>query len=140
MKLKASDRIASTADHVWGVRPQAKICRLALLPLLIGSAVPALAQVPGEPERRYQLEEIVVSASRRQESLQDVASSVQALGAGTLDAHGITNFEDLKQAAAGLYLEMPSNSSNASVRLRGVGSGGNSGVDTSVGVLVDGVY
>ena len=141
MKMKASYRAASVSERMSFNTSTSKVFRLALLPMLIGSTVPVLAQTPAEPaERRYQLEEIVVSASRRQESLQDVASSVQALGAGTLDAHGITNFEDLKQAAAGLYLEMPSNSGNASIRLRGVGSAGNSGVDSSVGVLVDGVY
>lgn len=141
MKMKASNRAVTVSEHGFSSASPARMFRLALLPMLIGSAVPALAQAPAEPaERRYQLEEVVVSASRRQESLQDVASSVQALGAATLDAHGITNFEDLKQAAAGLYLEMPSNSGNASIRLRGVGSAGNSGVDSSVGVLVDGVY
>lgn len=106
---------------------------LATLPLMLGSAPSAMAQVT-------QLEEIVVTASRREGSLQDVAASITALGGDALAARGITNFEDIKRAAAGLYLESPSNSSSSSIRIRGVGTAGNTGIDPSVGVLMDGVY
>lgn len=107
---------------------------LALLPLSMG------IQMASAQERTLQLEEIVVSASRREGSLQDVAASISALGGNSLANRGITNFEDIKQMAAGLYLEMPTNSSSASIRIRGVGTAGNSGLDSSVGVVVDGVY
>ena len=108
---------------------------LAMLPLSIGGIQVATAQ-----ERAAQLDEIIVTASRREGSLQDIAVSISALSGDTLETRGITNFEDIKRVAAGLYLEIPSNSSSASVRIRGVGTAGNTGLDSSVGVLVDGVY
>ncbi len=114
------------------------------LPLLFGTALNALAQTGGTTtetaERHKQLEEVLVTASRRQESLQEVAASVTAIGGSQLEQNGITNFQDIKSLAAGLYLEKPRNIGDSSVRLRGVGSAPNSGIDSSVGVLVDGVY
>lgn len=108
---------------------------MAMLPLSMGGIQVATAQ-----ERTVQLDEIIVTASRREGSLQDIAASISALSGDTLETRGITNFEDIKRVAAGLYLEIPSNSSSASVRIRGVGTAGNTGLDSSVGVLVDGVY
>ncbi len=112
---------------------------LAALPLALGAALEIQAQPDGQ-QRQMQLEEIVVTASRREESLQDVATSITAISGAALEARGITNFEDIKRAAAGLYLERPTFSGSASLRMRGVGSGSFSGLDPSVGVLVDGVY
>ena len=54
--------------------------------MLIGAALPQVA--------RAQLEEIVVTASKRAESLQDVPVSVIALDSKTLNDVGITNFDD----------------------------------------------
>lgn len=112
---------------------------LVATPLLFGAAADGFAQAD-TGERRMMLEEILVTASRREESLQDVAASITALGGLALENRGITNFEDVKRAAAGLYLERPTFSGSASLRMRGVGSGSFSGLDPSVGVLVDGVY
>lgn len=112
---------------------------LMTVPLAIGGTADVLAQ-PASGERRVQLEEVVVTASRREESMQDVASSIAVISAGTLESRGITNFEDVKTAVAGLHLEAHSNMTSAQVRIRGVGDSPNSGVDPSVGILVDGVY
>lgn len=114
-------------------------CLLLAAPFAFGGAADALAQSTSG-EQRAQLEEVVVTASRRQESMQEVASSIAVLSAGALESRGITSFEDVKTAIAGLHLEAHSNMSSAQVRIRGVGDSPNSGVDPSVGILVDGVY
>lgn len=121
-------------------RPLATAIRLTLsgiaaLPLLAGMAPQALAQ-----GKTMQLEEMVVTATRRDAGLQDVGASMNAIGGEDLDRRGITNFDSIKQAASGLYLEVPANSSSSSLRVRGVGTAGNTGIDPSVGVIVDGVY
>ncbi len=106
--------------------------------LLAFSAVSPFA-VEAQDES-FALEEVVVTATRRQESEFDVAKSMSVVTARDLETRGITNFEDVKRIAAGLYLESPQGLSSASIRIRGVGSQGFSSVDPSVGVLVDGLY
>ncbi len=118
-------------------REAGRLCPLMVMPLLFGGAVEAFAQGGGHVAA---LEEVVVTANRRQETVQEVPVSVTAISGEQLSAQGITNFQDIKAATPGLYLEKPSNIGDSSVRLRGVGSTPNSGVDSSVGVLVDGVY
>ncbi len=111
----------------------------AAMPLLIAGSLESHAQ--GATTRpQAQLEEVVVTASRREESLQEVATSASVLSASALQNQGISNFDEIKQAVAGLHLEAHGNMSTAQVRIRGVGDSPNSGVDPSVGVLVDGVY
>ena len=66
--------------------PVSMAVRTATAAVLITAAIPQAAQA--------QLEEIIVTASKRAESLQDVAVSVIALDSKTLDDVGITNFDD----------------------------------------------
>ena len=54
--------------------------------ILISVAIPSVASA--------QLEEIIVTASKRAENLQDVAVSVIAFDSKTLNDVGITNFDD----------------------------------------------
>ncbi len=54
----------------------------------------ALISTAAAPVAYAQLEEIVVTASKREESLQDIAVSVIALDSKTLNDTGITNFDD----------------------------------------------
>jgi len=67
--------------------PISKAVRAATAAVLITTA---LSQVANAAE----LEEIIVTAQKRAESLQDVAVSVIALDATTLNEVGITNFDD----------------------------------------------
>lgn len=104
--------------------------------LTAGPAPKAHAQVPAGTV----LEEVVVTATRREERVQDVPASVSVVTGANLEAQGITDFADVKRVASGLYLESPQGQASSSIRIRGVGSAGFSSVDPSVGVLVDGLY
>ena len=57
-------------------------------------ATPAMAQDQAEPERTGGLDEIVVTATKRSENLQDVAVSVNAIGEEALDNLRVDTFED----------------------------------------------
>lgn len=61
------------------------------------SSAPALAQAaqPVAEEENNGIEDIIVTASRRREKMQDVAVTVQALGGEKLTERGITNFDQL---------------------------------------------
>ena len=66
---------------------------VAVSAAIAGTAPPAAAQ-EGEQGARG-IEEITVTARKRQESLQDVAASIQAFTGADLKRQGITNMEDV---------------------------------------------
>jgi iron complex outermembrane recepter protein len=86
-----------------------------------------------------QLEDIVVTAQRRSESLQDVPIAVTAVTSAKLDALGIQSTEDLQQLTPGLTV--PDMSGYFEPHIRGVGTSSNGpGIENPVAVYVDGVY
>lgn len=94
-------------------------------------AMPAFAQV----------EEIIVSAQKREESVQDVPISITAFSGADLETRGVTDFTDIAQTVPNFDLPSSNTSRNVSVRIRGIGSSGtNPGIESSVGVFLDGLY
>jgi len=89
------------------------------------------------------LEEIVVTAQRRAESVQDVPISVTALNTEFITNNGIRNIEDLSGFAPSLYTTNSVNYGAAPVSIRGIGGangGGNFFNDEPVGVYYNGMY
>ncbi len=87
-----------------------------------------------------QLEEIIVTATKREESIQDVPISISAYSGDFLENSDIRTLQDLSLYAPNFTMAYSSQATNARIFVRGVGSVGNSGIETSVGVFVDGVY
>ena len=85
------------------------------------------------------IEEIVVTAQKREENIQDVPISITAFSADALDVRGISNVKDLGQATPGLqFTELASYSL---IYLRGVGTDAFiPSADPSVATYVDGIY
>src|SRR5690606_15052 len=82
------------------------------------------------------LEEVLVTARKREESMQDVPVAVSAFSGAQLREAGIGNVQDLQVPG----LQIDSNSS-AQIWIRGVGQRDDSArIDAPVGVYVDGVY
>lgn len=100
---------------------------------LFGTTLPALAQAP-----QGVLEEIVVTAQLRRESLQDVPVSVNALGGEKMFEAGIAKVEDLQAYVPNFTMSETGIGTN--IYIRGIGSGINQGFEQSVGMYVDGVY
>lgn len=84
------------------------------------------------------LEEVVVTARKRTESLTDSPVAVSALTGDSIEDQGITNAEQLSARVPGLQIGRAAQTSN--VAIRGVGSGINKGFEQSVGMYVDGIY
>ncbi|MEN9874617.1 MAG: hypothetical protein RL186_1514, partial [Pseudomonadota bacterium] len=102
-------------------------------------AAPALAQDATEPQAR-KTEEVIVTATRRETALQEVAVAVTAVGAQALQDAGVKDIRDLQQLAPSLQVPVSENSGSVTARLRGVGTqGSNPGLESSVGVVIDGV-
>ena len=90
-----------------------------------------------------QLEEVVVTAERREASIQDTPISMQALTSDQIENRGIVNLSDLFISAAGVTgYEAPSSRGNMSLNIRGVGSGNSNSpsTDPAIGLYVDGVF
>jgi len=88
------------------------------------------------------LEEIVVTARRRDESLQQTPVAVSAFGAGTLEQLGLRNIADLSRVVPNVDMYTGNGTTGSgNVFIRGVGAR-NTGVnfDSGVGIYVDGVY
>ncbi len=107
---------------------------------LIFAATPAFAQDAQAPaeEDTGGLEEIVVTAQKREQNMQDVPVSVTALSSEALANNRIADFADLTRAASSLTVTQATSSPNNSIILRGIGTFAFSiGVEPSVAVIVD---
>lgn len=86
-----------------------------------------------------QLEEIVVTATRREESLQDIPISVTAVTGEAILQGGFSDMEDLSTFIPNLY--MRDGFTGQSIRIRGIGtSTGNEAFEQAVAQFHDGVY
>jgi len=87
-----------------------------------------------------QIEEIIVTATKRAVSIQDVPISISAYSGDFLESSDIRTLQDLSLYAPNFTMAYSSQATNARILIRGIGSVGNSAIETSVGVFVDGVY
>lgn len=120
-----------------------KFIRAALLAaaspvVLAGGAFSQTADAPGA---QRQLEVITVTAQQREQSLQDVPIAVSAFNQAQLENSRIQDIKDLIVLAPGLMVTSTQSETITTARVRGVGTvGDNFGLESSVGVYVDGVF
>ena len=87
------------------------------------------------------LTEIIVTAQKRQQNIQDVPISVIALSAQQLKDGGVTDIKNLQALTPGLTVTSTTSENVTTARIRGIGTvGDNPGLESSVGVVIDGVY
>ena len=85
------------------------------------------------------LEEVVVTAQKRAESLQDVPISMSVVDGGALNDMGVKDFTEFKDQVPNFYVQ--DTPGNQSIYIRGVGSNpGALSFEQTVGLFVDGVY
>ena len=93
-----------------------------------------------QPASGAGLDEVVVTAQKRTQNVQEVPLSVQVIGADQLSAAGIENFEDFNRVAPSLLIRTDVTPINSSVAIRGIGTSAfGIGVEPSVAVVVDDV-
>ncbi|WP_372865200.1 TonB-dependent receptor plug domain-containing protein, partial [Spongiibacter sp.] len=103
----------------------------ALSPLLPLSLLSSFAQAAP------MLEEVVVTAQLREQSLQDVPVSVSAIGGEKMMEAGLSKIEDLQAYVPNFT--MSESGIGTDIYIRGIGSGENQGFEQSVGMYVDGI-
>ncbi|MGB0921462.1 MAG: TonB-dependent receptor [Alphaproteobacteria bacterium] len=94
--------------------------------------------VAPEVAKRPTLDEIIVTAQKRAEDLQDVPLSVSAIGGEAMEQMNITEYGEM--GALLPNTKFTSNGLKPNMRIRGLGSDPNRGFETSVGLYVDGIY
>jgi len=106
---------------------------------VLGTAVSAaVLSLTGFQAHAQMLEEVIVTAQKRAESLQDVPISVAAISGDKIDNAGIQKFEDIATYVPNFSVSKEGIGDR--IIIRGIGSGTNAGFEQSVGTFVDGVY
>jgi outer membrane receptor protein involved in Fe transport len=100
-----------------------------------GDPVPAPAP---QPALAPGLEEVVVTAQRRAQRLQDVPVAVSVVSGVSLQRANLTTLEDVSERLPDV--KITSGPLVDQINIRGVGSGQNAGFEQSVATFVDGVY
>ena len=118
------------------------LLRRAVLVALALSAAPVTAQETEQTqESGRSIETIVVTAQKREQNLQDVPIVVTAISEQLLQDTGVKDIKDLTLLTPGLIVTSTSNESSTTARIRGIGTvGDNPGLESSVGIVIDGVY
>jgi iron complex outermembrane recepter protein len=101
------------------------------------ASLPSVAQNNSD----FTLEEIVVYAQKREQSIMEVPVSVSSYDSESLDKAQVRDVADLQQVSPSLSVNSSSGGSESIFAIRGIGTAGNNaGLEQSVGVFIDGVY
>lgn len=110
--------------------------------IAVGATFPAFAQEMAPDTDSGGLQEIVVTAQKRQENIQKTPISIAALTSSALENKGIHDITDLRAVVPSLQVTPhPNSATTARVFIRGVGNNDDQiTADPSVAVYLDGVY
>ncbi|WP_372809694.1 TonB-dependent receptor [Litorivivens sp.] len=108
----------------------------------LGLALALLSSAAAAQQNNLTLEEVVVTAQRKAESLQDTPIALDAFGQEALEREGIGNVGDLANNVPALTIQpFPINTTTLRIYIRGIGLiDAQITQDPPVGVYVDGAY
>jgi iron complex outermembrane receptor protein len=112
-------------------------------PLAIAVAVALLDLIAAQPALAQVVEEVVVTAQKREENIQTTPLAISALSGDAMAAMGITDFSGVVKASPALtFTPYPSSSNTLIVYMRGQGVSDPMQItaDGSVGLYTDGFY
>jgi iron complex outermembrane receptor protein len=122
--------ISRNSNHVPGRAVRTPMLCLALVGG-VAAHLPVVAQESG-----LVLEEVIVTATKRETTLMDTGISISAFSSEKLQEFGIQNLDDLSANTPGLSI-----SSSERITIRGVGIDSLAlGIDPAVGTYMDGYY
>lgn len=103
---------------------------------------PAYAQDAQAEEESYENEPIIVTATLRAMDVQDIPIAVTAVAPEALERQGINDIKNLASISPSFNIQSSqTETQGTSIKIRGVGTtGNNTGLESSVGVFIDGVY
>ncbi|MXX28660.1 MAG: TonB-dependent receptor plug domain-containing protein, partial [Gammaproteobacteria bacterium] len=105
--------------------------------LILAAAAPFLAPTAFAAE----IEEIIVTARATEESVRDIPVAITAVGEERMDTFGLEGFMDLEAITPQLSIGRGGSGNGAAIGIRGIASATSSiGIESSVGIIIDGVY
>jgi len=110
-----------------------KIPALIAVPVCVA----VLAPLPAWSQGQETLEEVVVTARKRDESLHDVPVAVDAFSSAEIESAGIQRPQDFIQLTPNMTMVQTQNQGTSFITVRGISQARNS--EPSVAVLIDGV-
>lgn len=129
------------------VQPARALLCLAVVSALASlAATPAMAQeAPRDSTSQERaattLSGLTVTAQKREEALQDVPIVINVLPEQLLQDAGVHDIKELQVLVPGLTVTSTQSAAQTTARIRGIGTvGDNAGLESSVGVVIDGVY
>ena len=107
--------------------------------LILGFPSQLIAQhSDGQNSSDSRLEELIVRAQKRDQSIEEVPLSLSVLSGAYLDQRNLTTLEQV--TASQPAVTVSKNSAASKLYVRGIGSQGNAGLDQSVSVFIDEIY
>ncbi|NLG59977.1 MAG: TonB-dependent receptor [Gammaproteobacteria bacterium] len=128
------------------IRPQRNLLAAAVLAGLVTLSHVPLAQAQEEAQQQRAeepttLATMTVTAQKREEALQDVPIMINVLPEQLLLDTGVRDIKDMQVLVPGLTVTSTQSAAQTTARIRGIGTvGDNPGLESSVGVVIDGVY
>lgn len=118
---------------------RARLIRAAVAAILATASVPSGAQ-QGQQPQQASLEEVVVTAQKRAENVQDVPIAVSVVSGDALEKIDALGAADLAAVIPSVTFNTGTELRDNSIRIRGVGTDVfSSGIEASVATVVDGV-
>lgn len=93
----------------------------------------------GAEERQAEITEVIVTAQRRSERLEDIPMSIVPISSESMEKAGVSGLMDLGSLASGVQINFGGNSTQPAIRGITTITTGN-GVENNVGIYVDGFY
>jgi iron complex outermembrane recepter protein len=120
-----------------------KLHLISATALSMALAMPAIAQDDTQAEERADdSQPIIVTATLRAMDVQDIPLAVTAVAPETLEREGVSDIKTLSSISPSFNIQSSqTETQGTSIKIRGVGTtGNNTGLESSVGVFIDGVY
>ena len=114
----------------------------AAVTVAVGGAAPEVSHAQVEAQQGDTLENIIVTARRREEQVQDVPLAISVVNAAHLEQTGTFNVGKLSQIQPSIQF-YSSNPRNSAANIRGLGAPlglTNEGIEQGVGIYIDKVY
>ena len=141
--LSAGLAVLATPAFAQDAQPATETGKPTTAPPTEGSTSQAAAvQSKAKEQQPVDTGDIVITATRRNQALSDVPMAVSAVTAENLHNTGATDIRALNQISPSLNVFSTSSEGGAArANIRGIGTvGDNPGLESSVGIFVDGVY
>jgi iron complex outermembrane receptor protein len=111
--------------------------------LAVGATACAASAQEGAPPQGQAtaIEEVVVTARRREENLQTTPVAITAVTSATMEARGVQSLVEISHIAPNMQIQdTPGSTGSAGVAIRGIAYGDNViGQDSPVGIYIDGI-